>query len=130
MSNGARVVYDASWHPRGQLTDWNCRWLLECSGGYLRVDRDRVTVCESADPHRVPGPDEEAEVPLARLERHDQAAVLSDFLDAVRAGRAAPTTAVDNLRSLEMVFAATESADTGRAVAISCEYPGHGLPAR
>jgi predicted dehydrogenase len=131
MSNGARVVYDSSWHPRGQFTDWNCRWLVECEGGYLRMDRDRVTISEGGDPHRPRGPDEEVELPLERLARQDQAAVLLDFLEALGAGRAAPTTAVDNLRSLEMVFAATESADTGRPVAIGIrEYPGHGLPAR
>jgi predicted dehydrogenase len=131
METGAHVVYEGSWHPRGQFTDWNCRWLVECEGGYLRLDRDRVTICEGADPHRPRGPDEEVELPLERLARHDQAAVLLDFLAAVGAGRAAPTTAVDNLRSLEMVFAATESADAGRPVAVGIrEYPGHGLPAR
>ncbi|NTU79726.1 MAG: hypothetical protein HGA45_10050, partial [Chloroflexales bacterium] len=30
-----RIAYSGSWHPRGQFTDWNCRWLIECTGGYL-----------------------------------------------------------------------------------------------
>jgi hypothetical protein len=38
---------------------------------------------------------------------------------AVRAGKAAPTAAADNLRSLEMVFGAVESAQRGRPMALA-----------
>jgi predicted dehydrogenase len=117
LENGARVVYEGSWHPRVQATDWNCRWLLECERGYLTLDRDRVTICEQADPHRIPEPgDGVEELPLVELGHHDQAAMLMDFMRALRAGEAAPTTAADNLRSLEMVFAAVESARQGREI--------------
>jgi predicted dehydrogenase len=113
MDRGARVVYSASWHPRGQFTDWNCRWLVECEGGYLTLDRDRVRCYEGADPHRPGTPEDEVDVPLVELRRTDQAAVLLDFVTAIREGRPAPTTAEDNLRSLEMVFGAVDA--TGRA---------------
>jgi predicted dehydrogenase len=117
LENGARVVYEGSWHPRVQATDWNCRWLLECERGYLTLDRDRVTISEQADPHRIPDPGVGVEdVPLVELGHRDQAAMLMDFMRALRAGEAAPTTAADNLRSLEMVFAAVESARQGREI--------------
>ncbi|HWM10880.1 MAG TPA: Gfo/Idh/MocA family oxidoreductase [Solirubrobacteraceae bacterium] len=119
MDTGARVVYEASWHPRVQDTDWNCRWLVECERGYLTLDRDRVAVGERADPHAVPEPAEADEVPLVDLGHRDQAAMLIDFMRALRAGEAAPTTAADNLRSLEMVFAAVESAHQGREIPLS-----------
>jgi predicted dehydrogenase len=117
MDGGARVVYEGSWHPRAQFTDWNCRWLLEGEGGYLVVDGDRVLLGDGGDPHHVAAP-APAEVPLVELERQDQAAVVIDFIRAVRAGVAAPTAAADNLRSLEMVFAAVESARCERPVVL------------
>jgi predicted dehydrogenase len=124
MDGGAQVVYEASWHPRAQFTDWNCRWLLECEGGYMVVDRDRVTVYEDADPHVVRAPGEGAvDVPLATLPLEDQAAVAAEFMRAVRAGEPAPTTAADNLRSLEMVLSAVEAADLGREVQLGARMP-------
>jgi predicted dehydrogenase len=118
MENGARAVYTASWHPRGQLTDWNCLWRIECSGGYLTVDRDVVRVWEGDDVHRPGTAGEEEVVPLVSLERSEQAAVLTGFAEALRTGRPAPTTARDNLRSMEMVFAAVEAAETGTGVTL------------
>jgi predicted dehydrogenase len=118
MQNGARVVYTASWHPRGQLTDWNCLWRVECERGYLVLARDELRVFEGDDPHRPGSADEEQSVPLVTLAHSDQAAVLTSFADAVRAGRPAPTTARDNLHSLAMVFAAVDAARTGAAVTL------------
>lgn len=118
MDSGARVVYTASWHPRGQVTDWNCVWRIEGERGYLVLDRDEIRIYEGDDPHRAGSPGEEEVVPLITLPRSDQAAVLTDFADAVRAGRPAPTTARDNLRSIEMVFAAVRAAETGVPVTL------------
>ena len=119
METEARVVYEASWHPRAQFTDWNCRWLLECERGYLLADRDRVSVCEAPDAHHIAEPGVGAvDVPLVSLARQDQSATLTDFMRAVRAGEPAPTTAADNLRSLEMVFAAVDSAESGGEVTL------------
>jgi predicted dehydrogenase len=119
MENGARVVYTASWHPRGQVTDWNCVWRIESERGYLVLDRDEVRIYEGDDPHRPGSAAEEEIVPLVALPYIDQAAVLKHFADALRAGRAAPTTALDNLHSIEMVFAALEAAKTGASVELN-----------
>ena len=110
MDSGARVAYTGSWHPRGQFTDWNCRWLIECSGGYLTLDRDVVKVYRGTDVHHPGTAAQEEIVPLVELERTDQAAVLVDFASAIRDGRPAPTNAADNLRTVEMVLAAVETA--------------------
>ena len=110
MDSGARVAYTGSWHPRGQFTDWNCRWLIECSGGYLTLDRDVVKVYRGKDVHHPGTAAQEEIVPLVELERTDQAAVLVDFAGAIRDGRPAPTNAADNLRTVEMVLAAVEAA--------------------
>jgi predicted dehydrogenase len=130
MENGARITYTASWHPRGQVTDWNCVWRIEAERGYLVLDRDVIRVYEGDDPH-VPGtPDQEEVVPLVAMPRSDQAAVLTDFADAVRSGRPAPTTARDNLRSIEMVFAAVQAATAGAAVALNGAQPSGGVHGR
>ena len=118
MDNGARVVYTASWHPRGQVTDWNCLWRIECERGYLVLDRDEVRVFEGDDPHLPGSKQDEEVVPLVALPHSDQAAVLKDFADAVRDERPAPTTARDNLRSVQMVFAALDAARSGAAVVL------------
>jgi hypothetical protein len=76
-------------------------------------------VYEGDDPHRPGARDEEEIVPLVTLPRTEQAAVLSDFADAVRAGRPAATTARENLHSVEMVFAAVDAADTGATVPLN-----------
>ena len=110
MDSGARVAYNGSWHPRGQFTDWNCRWLVECERGYLTLDRDVVRVFRGEDVNHPGTADEEQVVPLVVLERTDQAAVLVDFDAAIRDGRPAPTNALDNLRTVEMVLRAVESA--------------------
>ncbi len=44
---------------------------------------------------------------------------IEDFLAALRDGRAPETIGTDNIKSLAMVFAAIESAQTGRKVTIS-----------
>jgi predicted dehydrogenase len=115
MDTGARVAYNGSWHPRGQFTDWNCRWLVECERGYLTLDRDVVRVYRGDDVHRPGTAAEEEIVPLVALERTDQTAVLMEFAAAARDGRPAPTNAVDNLRTVGMVLAAVEAATLVRA---------------
>jgi predicted dehydrogenase len=110
MDSGARVAYNGSWHPRGQFTDWNCRWLVECERGYLTLDRDVVRVYRGDDVHRPGTAADEEIVPLVALGRTDQTAVLMEFAAAVRDGRPAPTNAVDNLRTVGMVLAAVEAA--------------------
>ena len=114
MDSGARVAYTGSWHPRGQFTDWNCRWLIECSGGYLTLDRDVVKVYRGTDVHHPGTAAQEEIVPLVELERTDQAAVLVDFASAIRDGRPAPTNAADNLRTVDMVLRAVQSATSAR----------------
>ena len=79
MDGGARVVYTASWHPRGQVTDWNCVWLLECERGYLVLDRDVVTRLGGRRRPPAGPPGEEESSRSSRSPRRDQAAVLTDF---------------------------------------------------
>ena len=69
-----------------------------------------VSVYRGGDVHRPGTAAEEEVVPLVTLARTDQAAVLVDFAAALREGRPAATNAADNLRTVEMVLGAVESA--------------------
>ena len=47
------------------------------------------------------------------------AGVIRDFLDSLEEGRAPQTDCRDNIKSLAMVLAAIESAETGRRVEVN-----------
>ena len=110
MDSGARVAYNGSWHPRGQFTDWNCRWLIECAGGYLTLDRDVVKVYRGAT-STIPG-----RPPRRRSSRswrsNGPTRRRCSWTSRTRSATTgpAPTNAADNLRTVEMVLAAVEAA--------------------
>jgi predicted dehydrogenase len=118
MTNGARVLYNGSWHARAQHDDWNCTWLVECERGYLRLGRGRVRLYEG-EPGEPDDVQEEVEVPLVPLVDLNQAGVLAEFTQAVRSGGRTSITAADNLRSIGLVFAALRSVREGRAVPVA-----------
>lgn len=109
-----RVTYTGSWCANGGETPWNGEWKVLCDDGCARMVGDRVAV------QRRDGKPWD-EVAAVKLERGGQDWLLHEFVSAVREGRAPETSAEDNLRSIEMVFAAVESMKTGRVVALGRE---------
>lgn len=105
-----RLTYTGSWCANGGETPWNGEWKVLCDDGCVRLAGDRVAV------QRRDGRPWE-EVPAVQLERGGQDWLLHEFVSAAREGREPETSAQDNLRSIEMVFAAVESTKTGRVVA-------------
>ena len=116
MDSGARVAYNGSWHPRGQFTDWNCRWLIECERGYLTLDRDVVSVYRGSDVHR-PGHGGRGGGRAAGRAGADRSGRGAGRLrrGPARAGGRRATNAADNLRTVEMVLGAVEAATRSRA---------------
>ena len=120
MSNGAVFTYRGSWCAEGFHTSWNGDWRLIGDKGTLIYagDRDPVaqTVAEpSANFHRAL-----ADVPLPepQLEHPTMRGALREMLAFLRDGTPPQTECHDNIQSLAMVFAAIESAATGRRVSI------------
>ena len=109
-----RVTYTGSWCANGGETPWNGEWKVLCEDGCARLVGDRVAV------QRRDGQAWE-EVPSVQMERSGQDWLLHEFVTAVREGRSPQTSAEDNLRSIEMVFAAVESMRTGRVVELGRE---------
>jgi predicted dehydrogenase len=121
FEGGAMATYRGSWCAEGANTSWESRWRVTGTRGTLlwdggdgfeaRVVRDGEGLLRQSDPVPVPQPAD----PAATA---GHASVIRDFVTSLDAGREPETVATDNLKSLAMVFAAIESAETGRRVEI------------
>jgi predicted dehydrogenase len=120
MTGGVRFIYRGSWCAEGLNTSWEGRWRAGGDRGSLAWDGGASVIGERDDGgetlvHRF------APLPVAPEEPlpwTDHAGVLRDFLDSLRSGRRPMTDCTDNIRSIAMVLAAVESAETGTRVRV------------
>jgi predicted dehydrogenase len=121
MSDGVIFTYRGSWAAEGQRTSWDSEWRVVGTQGMLTWDgltgfRATVKVGEEGFLR----PTAFADLPFAEpAETGGHGSVLNAFVDALEAGREPETAGSDNIKSLDMVFAAIESSRTGRRVEIS-----------
>lgn len=120
---GGEVVgtYRGSWCADGAPTSWESAWRIVGAKGSLLWDgHDGFEARVTAGTEGFFRETRELAVPdvdnLSETQGH--ASVIRDFLDAIDGGTTPETVATDNIASLAMVFAAIESAETGRRVAI------------
>lgn len=116
MAGGAVITYTGSLRSSGPETGWAGDWRLECEGGEISW----ITDAEGAEHIEVAprgGAATRIAVP-AIAHGAERAAVLAAFVEAVRNGTEPPSGARDNLRSLAVMTAAIESAQTGQPVAV------------
>jgi predicted dehydrogenase len=114
--------YRGSWAAEGANTSWESAWRITGTKGTLIWDG-----AENFEARVVHGDtgffrdlkDIEVPAPADADQTHGHASVIADFLAALESGRAPETASNDNIKSLAMVFAAIESAKTGRRVTIS-----------
>jgi predicted dehydrogenase len=99
----------------GHQTPANGNWRIEGPEGSITWEDDRIFVSKE---HRIEKKRRE-EVPPDDLPAHGTAAVLDEFVGAVREDREPECSARDNLATLAMTFGTVESADTGRKVNLS-----------
>ena len=124
MTGGVRYTYRGSWCNEGRHTTWEGDWRIVGTRGTLTWDgaedmRAEVVKAGSSEGfHRELEP---VEVPRVELEHEAHAYLLRQFADCVLSGgKAQPECpAADNVKSLAMVMAAAESADSGRRVPVS-----------
>lgn len=120
MANGLRFTYRGSWCAEGLHTSWECEW--RASGatgtalwdGHSTVKGARVTGTEGF--HYATEPTDE---PILEEVAGGIAGSLEDFLHALETGATPMGECHDNIKSLAMVFAAVESATTGKRVTIA-----------
>jgi predicted dehydrogenase len=112
FSDGIGVFYAGSWVARGQQTTWDGRWSAECAEAIIELRGSAVHIVMAERPGQ------DTEVALHAMPCEDQAYALLEFQRAVGEGREPEASGRDNLRSLAMVFAVTESARRGRPVEV------------
>ncbi len=119
MTGGLRYTYRGSWCSEGQPTSWEAEWRVVGPRGTATWDGHNPPVAEvvvGTDPFILPTERHTAQVEQAVA--HGIAGSLRDFVQALYAGGTPMGECHDNIKSLAMVFAAIESAETGRRVMI------------
>ena len=122
MTGGVVFTYRGSWCAEGLPTPWESQWRIVGTRGSVVWDGAESIRCEV-----VTGSEgllyAHAAVPTPALHRSDSsqwhAAAIQAYLRALRDGRTPETVGTDNIRSLAMVFAAIESAETHCRVALA-----------
>jgi predicted dehydrogenase len=118
MTGGLRYTYRGSWCAEGQITSWESEWRAVGPNGSATWDGQSPPVAEVVT---------KRDGFLAEVEPHTTAiddiapgiaGSLRDFLHALDTGATPMGECHDNIKSLAMVFAAIESAATGRRVTI------------
>lgn len=121
MSNGTVYTYRGSWCADGLPTSWNCAWHIvgqQGSATWDGQDTYRAQVIKEAKGFISSYQD--IDVPAyesAAIGGHE--GLIREFIASIKSGQQPETSALDNKKSLAMVLAAIESADTGQPVAIS-----------
>jgi len=120
MSKGIVYTYRGSWCAEGLNTTWECDWRALGARGTVTWDgaanfkaqsvaKDEGFIRPTQDlPLVVPPPSGSV----------GHAGCIDDFIACVRTGRTPETICTENIKSLAMVFAAIESARTGRRIPI------------
>ncbi len=122
MSDGITYTYRGSWCSEGLNTSWECDWRIIGTKGSAKWDGGEgfqaETVTEAPNLVRDASPlDWPPHDPGAKTGGH--VGLLREFVDCVRTGLTPETAAAENIKSLAMVFAAIESAETGQRIEIT-----------
>lgn len=119
MSDGLVYSYRGSWCAEGLRTAWAADWRIIGTRGSARWDGEDGFQAEAVT--ATGGFFSEVAAlelpPLAATDRiGEHAGIIREFVECVRSGAQPETICTDNIKSLAMVFAAIESAATGRSV--------------
>lgn len=120
LTDGVSMTYRGSWAAEGANTAWESTWRIIGTKGTLLWDGN-----DGFDAHVVDAdegflrPVRAIDVPeLAGDLTTGHAGVIADFVSAVQQDTTPLTPGTDNIKSLAMVLAAIESAQTGRRVTL------------
>jgi predicted dehydrogenase len=118
MSGGLRYTYRGSWCAEGRPTSWEAEWRAVGAKGSATWDGHAAPVAEVVV--GTGGFHSQVETRAGEVEEMPVgiAGSLRDFLHALKTGAMPMGECHDNIKSLAMVFAAIESAATGKRVTI------------
>ncbi len=121
FANGLRASYAGSWCSQAFETSWNGEWRIECEGGVVLAEDDKVYTqrllgVEDGARGKAATHGEKRETPLVAMPLEGQEYLLQEFYEAVTGDGEAGTTAQDNIRTMELVFGVVRACDTGQTV--------------
>jgi predicted dehydrogenase len=125
FDGGKVFTYRGSWCADGFRSSWEAGWRIVGTRGSLIWDGFDELKAEAVRSVRDGFFDRVEPVAVPPLDESDRIGghlgVIQDFVRAVEIGTEPETRGADNIKSLGMVFAAIESAETGRRVDIAAE---------
>ena len=120
LTGGLVFSYQGSWCAEGQPTSWNGDWRFTGTRGSVLYERDTLPQAQViVGDEGFQRPLEDLELPPVTLEVSQQHGALREMLAFLRGGPRPATEGEDNIKSLAMVFGATESARTGERVVLN-----------
>jgi predicted dehydrogenase len=115
-------TFNGSWCAKGLGTSWESNWRMVCENGSITWDGEETIRAETAAAPRQRLFDTSYPVEVPPLAPDDRVGghlgVLRDFVAAVQGGGTPETIGTDNIKSLAMVIAATQSAESGSRVLV------------
>lgn len=120
MTGGLRYAYRGAWCSEGRNTSWEADWRAVGPQGTATWDGTNAPIADAATQRG--GFHSETEAHTAEVDPHVYGGIagsLRDFLNALQTGATPMGECHDNIKSLAMVFAAIESADTGERVPVT-----------
>jgi predicted dehydrogenase len=121
MTDGIVFSYRGSWCSEGQNTNWNSNWRVLGSKGTVAWDGAEAFNAQSVNPDapkKFMLDQQTLTVPILSQQHTGHAALMHEFVSAIRENRKPETDCEDNIKSLAMVLAAVESAKTGKKVPV------------
>ncbi|MBI3958127.1 MAG: Gfo/Idh/MocA family oxidoreductase [Chloroflexi bacterium] len=120
MTNGLVFNYRGSWCAEGLQTAWACDWRAIGQKGTARWDgEDEIQVAALVGNEGFFRQTERLDPPATPpLQHSSHAGVINEFVESLKSGTLPQTVCTDNIKSLAMVHAAIESAESGRKVGI------------
>lgn len=125
LAGGKVFTYRGSWCADGFRSSWEAGWRIAGERGTLVWDGFEGLRAEVVRPVREGLFDRVEPVAVPPLDPSDRIGghlgVIQDFVRAIESGGEPETRGTDNIKSLGMVFAAIESAETGSRIDITSE---------
>lgn len=118
MTGGLRYTYRGSWCAEGRITSWESEWRAVGPHGTATWDGHQPPVAEVVTQQGKFLSDVETRTVAVDNIPAGITGSLLDFLNALKTGATPMGECHDNIKSLAMVFAAIESAATGRRIAV------------
>ncbi len=121
MSNGCVYMYRGSWCAEGLATSWECDWRFIGQKGsavwdggentQIQVVKETGSFISTYSDVLIPSYE------ASNVGGH--AGIIQEFFSCIQNGTQPETQAIDNIKSLAMVFGAIESAESGQKIRIT-----------